>query len=123
MGLKIHLGGKLVDEADARISVFDHGLLYGDGVFEGIRVYGGQVFLHQQHIDRLFESAKAIRLTIPLKPAEVIAAVEETVRLELDRARKMKATSEKLEEMSKHGEELKKTADHEYENRGADKAD
>ena len=80
MGLKIHLGGKLVDEADAKISVFDHGLLYGDGVFEGIRVYGGRVFLHQQHIDRLFESAKAIRLTIPLKPAEVIAAVEETVR-------------------------------------------
>ena len=80
MGLKIHLGGKLVDEADAKISVFDHGLLYGDGVFEGIRVYGGRVFLHQQHIDRLYESAKAIRLTIPLEPAELIAAVEETVR-------------------------------------------
>jgi len=80
MGLKIHLGGKLVDQADAKISVFDHGLLYGDGVFEGIRVYGGRVFLHQQHIDRLYESAKAIRLTIPLKPAEMIAAVEETVK-------------------------------------------
>ena len=80
MGLKIHLGGKLVDEADAKISVFDHGLLYGDGVFEGIRVYGGRVFLHRQHIDRLFESAKAIRLTIPLQPAELIAAVEETVK-------------------------------------------
>ena len=80
MGLKIHLGGKLVDEADAKISVFDHGLLYGDGVFEGIRVYGGQVFLHRQHIDRLFESAKAIRLTIPLEPDELIAAVEVTVK-------------------------------------------
>ena len=80
MGLKIHLGGKLVDQADAKISVFDHGLLYGDGVFEGIRVYGGRVFLHQQHIDRLYESAKAIRLTIPVKPAEMIAAVEETVK-------------------------------------------
>jgi branched-chain amino acid aminotransferase len=80
MGLRIHLGGKLVDEADARISVFDHGLLYGDGVFEGIRVYSGKVFLHQQHIDRLYESAKAIRLVIPIKPAEMIAAVEETVK-------------------------------------------
>ena len=80
MALKIYLGGRLVDQADAKISVFDHGLLYGDGVFEGIRVYGGRVFLHQQHIDRLYESAKAIRLTIPLKPAEMTAAVEETVK-------------------------------------------
>ena len=80
MALQIFLGGKLVDEADAKISVFDHGLLYGDGVFEGIRVYDGRVFLHQQHIDRLFESARAIRLTIPMTPAEVIAAVEQTVK-------------------------------------------
>lgn len=80
MALKIFLGGKLVDEADAKVSVFDHGLLYGDGVFEGIRVYGGRVFLHQQHIDRLFESARAIRLVIPMTPAEVIAAVEATVK-------------------------------------------
>ena len=80
MALKIFLGDKRVDEADAKISVFDHGLLYGDGVFEGIRVYGGRVFLHQQHIDRLFESAKAIRLVIPMSPAEVIAAVEKTVK-------------------------------------------
>jgi branched-chain amino acid aminotransferase len=80
MALKIFLGGKLVDEADAKVSVFDHGLLYGDGVFEGIRVYGGRVFLHQQHIDRLYESAKAIRLTIPMAPAEMIAAVEATIK-------------------------------------------
>jgi branched-chain amino acid aminotransferase len=80
MALKIFLGGKLVDETDAKISVFDHGLLYGDGVFEGIRVYGGRVFLHQKHIDRLFESARAIRLAIPMSPAEVIAAVEATVK-------------------------------------------
>lgn len=80
MGLKIYLGGRLVDEADAKISVFDHGLLYGDGVFEGIRVYGGKVFLHQEHINRLYESAKAIRLVIPMKPAEMISAVEQTVR-------------------------------------------
>ena len=79
MALKIYLGGKLVDESDAKISVFDHGLLYGDGVFEGLRVYGGRVFLHKQHIDRLYESAKAIRLTIPLSPGEIIAAVEATV--------------------------------------------
>ena len=80
MPLKIFLGDKLVDEADAKISVFDHGLLYGDGVFEGIRVYGGRVFLHRQHIDRLFESAKAIRLAIPMSPDQVIAAVEATVK-------------------------------------------
>ena len=80
MALTIYLGGRLVDEADAKISVFDHGLLYGDGVFEGIRVYGGKVFLHRQHIERLFESAKAIRLTIPLTPDEVMAAVELTVK-------------------------------------------
>ena len=80
MALKIFLGDKLVDEADAKVSVFDHGLLYGDGVFEGIRVYGGQVFLHQQHIDRLFESAKAIRLVIPMTPVNLIAAVEATVK-------------------------------------------
>ena len=80
MALTIYLGGRLVDEADAKISVFDNGLLYGDGVFEGIRVYGGKVFLHRQHIERLFESAKAIRLTIPLTPDEVMAAVELTVK-------------------------------------------
>ena len=80
MALKIYLGGKLVDEADAKISVFDHGLLYGDGVFEGIRVYGGKVFFHRQHIDRLFESAKAIRLVIPMTPEQIIDAVEQTVK-------------------------------------------
>lgn len=80
MALKIFLGDKLVDEADAKVSVFDHGLLYGDGVFEGIRVYSGRVFLHQQHIDRLYESAKAIRLVIPMTPAELMSAVEATVK-------------------------------------------
>jgi len=80
MALKIFLGDKLVDEADAKVSVFDHGLLYGDGVFEGIRVYGGRVFLHQQHIDRLFESAKAIRLVIPMTAVNLITAVEATVK-------------------------------------------
>lgn len=79
MALKVYMNGKLVDEADARVSVFDHGLLYGDGVFEGIRVYGGKAFLLQEHIDRLYEGARAIRLTIPLSPAALSAAVDETV--------------------------------------------
>jgi branched-chain amino acid aminotransferase len=55
-----------VDEAEAKISVFDHGLLYGDGVFEGIRVYSGRVFEQDAHIRRLYESARAIRLEIPM---------------------------------------------------------
>ena len=75
----VFLAGRLVPESEAKISVFDHGLLYGDGVFEGIRVYGGGVFLHDAHIARLFESAKAIHLAIPMTPAEVKDAVERTV--------------------------------------------
>ena len=65
MALKIWMGDKLVDEADAKISVFDHGLLYGDGVFEGIRVYDGKIFEFEAHLRRLYESAKAIRLDNP----------------------------------------------------------
>jgi len=66
MALKIWLDSKLVDEKDAKISVFDHGLLYGDGVFEGIRVYNSRVFELDAHIRRLYDSAKAIRLEIPM---------------------------------------------------------
>mgnify|MGYP002174373762 CR=1 FL=1 len=62
--MKIYISGKLVAQRDAKISVFDHGLLYGDGVFEGIRAYNGRVFMLDRHIDRLFESAKAIELKI-----------------------------------------------------------
>jgi branched-chain amino acid aminotransferase len=80
MALKIWLDGKLVDEADAKISVFDHGLLYGDGVFEGIRVYNGRVFELQAHIRRLYESAKVIRLEIPMTKDKLISAVEKTVK-------------------------------------------
>jgi len=80
MPQQVFLADRLVPESEAKVSVFDHGLLYGDGVFEGIRVYGGVVFLHDAHIDRLFESAKAIHLEIPLSPAEVKAAVEQTVQ-------------------------------------------
>jgi branched-chain amino acid aminotransferase len=79
MGLKIWLDDKLVDEADAKISVFDHGLLYGDGVFEGIRVYSGRVFELQAHIERLYNSAKVIRLVIPMSKQKLINAVGKTV--------------------------------------------
>jgi branched-chain amino acid aminotransferase len=79
MALKIWLDDKLVDEADAKISIFDHGLLYGDGVFEGIRVYNGRVFELQTHIRRLYESAKVIRLEIPMTKDKLISAVEKTV--------------------------------------------
>jgi len=78
MALKIWLNGKLVDQADAKISVFDHGLLYGDGVFEGIRVYSSKIFELQAHIQRLYESAKGIRLDIPMSQSELIKATEET---------------------------------------------
>lgn len=79
MALKIWLNGKLVGREDAKITVFDHGLLYGDGVFEGIRVYNGRVFELDAHIKRLYESAKAIRLTIAISKSELAGAVEETV--------------------------------------------
>ncbi len=78
--MKIYIDGKYYDEANARISVFDHGLLYGDGVFEGIRAYHGRIFKLKEHIDRLFYSAKAILLTIPMSHAEVMSAVVETCR-------------------------------------------
>ncbi len=76
--MKIYLSGKLVDESDAKVSVFDHGLLYGDGVFEGIRAYHGKVFLLDEHVDRLYDSAKAIALEIPMTRAEMARAVVET---------------------------------------------
>ncbi len=77
--MKIYMNGKLVPKEQAVVSVFDHGLLYGDGVFEGIRVYGGKVFLLDQHIKRLYEGARAIRLKIPVSDQEMTLAVEETV--------------------------------------------
>ncbi|MBI3322632.1 MAG: branched-chain-amino-acid transaminase [Candidatus Omnitrophica bacterium] len=80
MGLKIYLNGKLVDAAEAKISVFDHGLLYGDGVFEGIRSYGGLVFKLKEHVDRLYESAHTILLRIPLAKADMVKAVVSTLQ-------------------------------------------
>jgi len=79
MALKVWLDGKLVDEADAKISVFDHGLLYGDGVFEGIRVYDGRVFELEAHLRRLYESAKVIRLEVPMDKSELVSAIKKTV--------------------------------------------
>src|SRR5262245_25419822 len=78
--MKIYLDGKFVSERSAKISVFDHGLLYGDGIFEGIRAYNGRVFKLEEHIERLFCSAKSILLTIPLTKAEMMKAVVETCR-------------------------------------------
>jgi branched-chain amino acid aminotransferase len=78
--MKIYVDGKYCDEKSAKISVFDHGLLYGDGVFEGIRAYNGRVFKLKEHIDRLFYSAKAILLSIPLAHREMMRAVIETCR-------------------------------------------
>lgn len=79
MAQKIWLDGTLVDREDAKITVFDHGLLYGDGVFEGIRVYRGRVFELDAHIERLYESAKAIRLEISMGKPELAGAVTDTV--------------------------------------------
>ena len=78
--MKVWVNGQLVDKEDARLSVFDHGTLYGDGVFEGIRVYGGRIFECQAHVDRLFTSAKAIRLAIPCTKQEIVDAMNETIK-------------------------------------------
>jgi branched-chain amino acid aminotransferase len=78
--MKIYIDGKYCDENHAKISVFDHGLLYGDGIFEGIRAYNGRVFKLKEHIDRLFCSAKAILLEMPISHANLVTAVVETCR-------------------------------------------
>ena len=80
MSPKVYIGGKLYDKNDAKISVFDHGLLYGDGVFEGIRVYEGKVFRLREHVDRLYDSARAIYLEIPLSREQMVEAVTSTVQ-------------------------------------------
>ncbi len=80
MGLKIYINGNLVDKSEARISVFDHGLLYGDGVFEGIRSYNGLIFKLTEHLLRLYESAKSIGLSIPLSLPEMTRAIIRTLK-------------------------------------------
>jgi branched-chain amino acid aminotransferase len=77
--MKIWLDGNLVDESEAKVSVFDHGLLYGDGVFEGIRIYNGRIFRLEEHIRRLFDSAKAILLKMPWTQEDACKATCDTV--------------------------------------------
>jgi branched-chain amino acid aminotransferase len=77
--LKIYINGKLLEKEDAKISVYDHGFLYGDGVFEGMRAYGGKVFRLEQHLNRLWSSAKAIWLEIPLTREAMAKAVNDTL--------------------------------------------
>lgn len=74
----IYLNGEFVESDNAKVSVFDHGVLYGDGVFEGIRAYSGRVFRLKEHIDRIFAAAKAIALDIPMNKAELAEVVKKT---------------------------------------------
>lgn len=78
--MKIFIDGKYYGERDAKVSVFDHGLLYGDGIFEGIRIYHGRIFKLKEHIDRLFYSAKAILLNMPMSHEQIMRATVETCR-------------------------------------------
>jgi len=78
--MKIYLNGNLVDKKDAKVSVFDHGFLYGDGVFEGVRSYSCLVFKLKEHVDRLFESAHSLMIKIPLTKAEMVQAIIKTLK-------------------------------------------
>src|ERR1700741_1650393 len=77
---KIYIDGKFYSEADAKVSVFDHGLLYGDGIFEGIRFYNSRVFRLQEHLDRLWDSARSICLEIPMSMQEMEEALLDAIR-------------------------------------------
>src|SRR5438094_811587 len=77
---KIYIDGKFCSEANAKVSVFDHGLLYGDGIFEGIRFYNGRVFRLEEHLERLWDSARSICLEIPMTRQEMTKALLETIR-------------------------------------------
>jgi branched-chain amino acid aminotransferase len=79
MPLQVYIDGKLYDKEDAKVSVYDHGLLYGDGVFEGIRSYAGKVFRLDAHVPRLFDSARGIGLAIPMTQEEMARAITETL--------------------------------------------
>ncbi|GKS10385.1 branched-chain-amino-acid transaminase [Paenibacillus chitinolyticus] len=76
----IYLDGSFVTKEEAKVSVYDHGFLYGDGIFEGIRIYGGNIFKCKEHLDRLYDSAKSIMLNIPLSFQEMQDALVETIR-------------------------------------------
>jgi branched-chain amino acid aminotransferase len=77
---RVYINGKLYDKPDAKISVYDHGLLYGDGIFEGIRIYEGKVFRLREHVDRLYDSARHINLEIPMSREQLADAVTSTVQ-------------------------------------------
>src|SRR5205809_3582316 len=77
---QIYIDGKFYAEGEAKVSVFDHGLLYGDGIFEGIRFYNGRVFRLEEHLDRLWDSARSICLDLPMSRSEMTEAVLETIR-------------------------------------------
>src|SRR6476660_7562502 len=77
---KIYIDGKFYSEANAKVSVFDHGLLYGDGIFEGIRFYNGRVFRLEEHLERLWDSARSILLEIPISREEMTKDLLETIR-------------------------------------------
>jgi len=76
----VYVNGSFVDEEEAKVSVFDHGFLYGDGVFEGIKAYNARIFALDEHVDRFFESAQSLQLTLPLSRSEMKQAIIETVR-------------------------------------------
>ena len=78
--LKIWMDGELVNQSEAKVSVYDHGLLYGDGIFEGIRAYNGKVFLCKEHIDRLYEGAHYVNLEIPISKEEMVKALNDTIK-------------------------------------------
>ena len=81
MSLQVYINGKFFAKEDAKVSVYDHGLLYGDGIFEGIRCYSGKVFRMEEHLERLYQSARAIMLEIPITPEKLAADVYETLKL------------------------------------------
>lgn len=81
MSLQVSINGKLFPKEEAKVSVYDHGLLYGDGVFEGIRAYHGKVFRLAEHVDRLYQSARSIMLEIPIPPQQMSADIESTVKV------------------------------------------
>lgn len=80
MSLQVYINGKFFAKEDAKVSVYDHGLLYGDGIFEGIRCYSGKVFRLEEHLERLYQSARAIMLEIPISPQKMADDIYETLR-------------------------------------------
>ena len=79
--MKVYISGKFYDKNDAKISVFDHGFLFGDGIFEGMRSYNGKVFRHKEHIDRLWNSARCLMIEMPISKEKMMQAVDETLKI------------------------------------------